>query len=413
MKPVYRVPSMEEIQEIPWNGYKAVSTFSGGGGSCLGMKMAGFKVLWASEFIAAAQDTYRANHTDTILDTRDIRLVTADEILESTGLKVGELDVLEGSPPCSAFSTAGKRDKHWGQAKSYSDGATQVVDDLFFEYARLLEGLQPKTFIAENVSGLIKGTAKGYFKNILARLKDCGYVVEARLLDSQWLGVPQARQRLIFMGVRNDLGVLPHFPDPFQYRYSVSDAIPSATGYRTHGGITSAGKPAPTILTHGNPHTFSEFIAYSEDNTNVDPETGHSLVVSRTQPIWHDDGCAYDPETGSRIDFGGTALEPEFEKASAGKEHRFFLLAPSKPSEPAPTVSATAGSSRGTAGVTHYEPRKFTLQELRRLCSFPDDFVLTGTYAQRWERLGRSVPPLMMKQIASSLRDQVLGKITS
>ncbi|MCZ7641411.1 MAG: DNA cytosine methyltransferase [Verrucomicrobia bacterium] len=79
----------------------------------------------------------------------------------------------KGSPPCASFSTAGKREKHWGKAKPYSD-TVQRTDDLFFEYIRLIEGLKPRVFVAENVSGLVKGVAKGYFLEILARLKACG-----------------------------------------------------------------------------------------------------------------------------------------------------------------------------------------------------------------------------------------------
>ncbi|MDO8605087.1 MAG: DNA (cytosine-5-)-methyltransferase, partial [Phaeospirillum sp.] len=156
--------------------------------------MAGYRVLWASEFIPAAQETYRANHPGSILDTRDIRKVRPQEILAAIGMKAGEVDLLDGSPPCASFSTAGKREAGWGEVKSYSD-VEQRTDDLFFEYARILKGIQPRVFVAENVSGLVKGTAKGYFLQILAALKGCGYRVEARLLDAQWLGVPQMRQR--------------------------------------------------------------------------------------------------------------------------------------------------------------------------------------------------------------------------
>ncbi len=138
-KPTYRVPSMAEIQALEPNGYKVVSTFSGCGGSCLGYRMAGYKVLWASEFIPAAQESYKANHPDSILDKKDIRQVQPEEILEATGLGMGELDVLDGSPPCASFSTAGKCERSWGQVKQYSD-TKQRTDDLFFEYARNLEG---------------------------------------------------------------------------------------------------------------------------------------------------------------------------------------------------------------------------------------------------------------------------------
>src|SRR5207249_1070705 len=151
--------------------------------------------------------------------------------LAALGKKAGEIDVLEGSPPCASFSTAGKREKGWGKIKAYSD-TRQRTDDLFFEFARLLEGLQPRVFVAENVSGLVKGTAKGFFLRILAALKACGYSVRARVLDAQWLGVPQARQRLIFIGVRADLGTEPIFPKPLPYRYSVREALPQLGAVR-------------------------------------------------------------------------------------------------------------------------------------------------------------------------------------
>lgn len=108
-KPPYRVPSMAEIEELPWNGLTVVSTFSGAGGSCLGFRMAGYKTLWASEFIAAARDVYQLNHAGVIMDGRDIRKVDPVLLLRRIGKKRGEVDVLEGSPPCASFSTAGKR----------------------------------------------------------------------------------------------------------------------------------------------------------------------------------------------------------------------------------------------------------------------------------------------------------------
>jgi len=225
-KPAYRVPLVSEIAKLKPCGLTVITTFAGCGGSSIGYRMAGYRVLWANEFVPAAQDSYRANMAKgTILDGRDVKEITAEEILKATGLKRGELDLLDGSPPCQAFSTAGKRERGWGVERSYEHGASQKNEDLFFEFVRLRDGMQPRAFVAENVSGLVKGTAKGYFLEILRGLKR-GYRVEARLLDAQWLGVPQARQRIIFVGVREDLGLDPAFPAPLPYRYSVREAIP-------------------------------------------------------------------------------------------------------------------------------------------------------------------------------------------
>jgi DNA (cytosine-5)-methyltransferase 1 len=349
-KPPYRIPSMAEIATVPRCGFKVASAFSGAGGSCLGYRMAGFEVVWASEFIEAAQDTYRANMSaGTILDTRDIRTVQPEDILQATGLKVGELDLFDGSPPCCSFSTAGKRQKDWGRVKKYSD-TEQRTDDLFFEFARLLQGLQPKTFVAENVSGLVKGVSIGHFDKIHAALESCGYLVDARLLDAQWLGTPQMRQRIIFVGVRKDLGLRPAHPKPLSYNYSIADACPWVTGEGTH--------------------------------PPVEPE---SWMKGKTGDEW------------DRI--GG-----------CGKSLKYFQLVRPDPNRPCPTVTA-AGGNPGLASVAHpNEKRKFSIAELKRICGFPDDFVLTGSYAKAHERLGRAVPPTMMKAVAETVRDEILMK---
>jgi len=326
-KPPYHISSMAEIQVLPWNGFKIISTFSGAGGSCLGYRMAGFKVVWANEFVPAAQETYRANmEPDCILDPRDVRTIKAKEILSATGLTEGGLDLFDGSPPCQAFSTAGKREKGWGKPKRYEHGTTQCNETLFDEYIRLLHGLMPKVFVAENVSGLVKGAAKGIFLEILSALKSCGYRVICRVLDAQWLGVPQCRQRVIFIGVRDDLGLEPVHPKPLPYRYTVRDALQ----YRIK---------VKTEMIIGNDH--------------------------------------FNPKWNS-VDHG-----------------------------PHPTIMTSPGKTSGYLREGA-ELRKFSIAELKCICAFPDDFILTGSYAQQWERLGNSVPPIMMKHIAVPIRDKIL-----
>ena len=249
IKPDYVIPSMAEIRNIVPNGLNVVSTFSGCGGTCLGYKMAGYKVLWASEFVGAAREVYALNHPSTILDSRDIRDVKGGDILNAVGMKTGDVDILEGSPPCSSFSTAGKMEESWNRTNHYSD-TMQRTDDLFWEFARLVNETQPKVFVAENVSGLIRGVSKGYFKQIYRILKDCGYRVDARLLDASWLGVPQARRRLFIQGVREDLNRSPVFPAPLSFRYNVSDVMPHIRKMKLGGGKhrwSLPGRPFSTI----------------------------------------------------------------------------------------------------------------------------------------------------------------------
>ena len=357
-KPPYAIPTMAEINELPWNGLKVASTFSGAGGSCLGYRMAGYRVVWANEFVPIAQDSYCANKAlDCYLDRRDIKLVQPEEILERTGLAVGELDLFDGSPPCQAFSTAGKREKGWGKKKQYEHGASQCNEQLFSEYIRLLDGLQPRVFVAENVSGLVKGTAKGYFLEILAGLKACGYRVKCKLLDAQWLGVPQSRQRTIFVGVRNDLNMEPVFPKPLPYRYSVRDALPwIMKAVHDTSGSFSCGEiqdePAPCVMTNRAGTHFVE--AHIEHH-------GFAKENERTN-----------------IDHVSPAI-----LASGAAQQRFEVV---------------TGTTR----------RKFTIPEVKRICAFPDDFILCGSYAQQWERLGNSVPPFMMRAVAEVIRDEIL-----
>lgn len=381
-KPPYSVPSMAEIAALPWNGYDVVSTFSGCGGSCLGYRMAGYRVRWASEFIPSARDSYKANHPDSILDPRDIRAVKPEEILAAIGKRPGELDLFDGSPPCASFSTAGKREAGWGKVKKYSD-TEQRTDDLFFEYVRILRGLRPKVFVAENVSGLVKGTAKGYFLEILAALKASGYRVTAKVLDAQWLGVPQMRQRLIFVGVREDLGVDPAFPRPLPYRYSVRDAIPWITAVGDNGGFGGGG--------------MKDASASASASIGASPQTGNgrfppSLVEAET-------------------DISRYAIGREWDRIGpGGKSDKYLQLSRPSLDAPCPTLTRAHGAT-SAAGVVHpTEKRRFSIAELRRICAFPDDFRLCGTYSQQWERLGRSVPPLMMAKVAVTIRDEVLPR---
>lgn len=339
--------SMAEINSEK-KEFTVVSTFSGGGGSSTGYKMAGLNVVWANELIDSARETYALNHPKTILDSRDIRTLSADDILKATGLKSGELDIFDGSPPCSAFSMAGKREDGWGVKKKYSDHAVQVVDDLFFEYARLLKGLQPKVFIAENVKGLVIGAAKGYFIEITRRLKDCGYKVKASVLDASYLGVPQARERVIFIGVRDDLGIDPSFSLPFRSRPSLQDALDSCNGLY------------------------------------VEPET--SMIKYAVGAEWR------------RLKIGEQST-------------KYFQLIRCDPRRPSPTITTTAGANSAASPTHPYECRKFSLAELRAICGFPPDYRLSGDFNQSAERLGRAVPPVMMMQIALHVKKEILGKI--
>ena len=382
-KPEYRVPLVSEINAMPRNGYKVASTFSGTGGSCLGYRMAGFDVVWANEFVPIAQESYKANAVETCaLDGRDIRQVTAADVFRATGLTEGELDIFDGSPPCQAFSTAGKRHKGWGKLKKYEHGAKQCNEQLFWEYIRLLNELKPKIFIAENVSGLLKGTAKGMFLEIMRDLKATGYNVKCKLLDAQWLGVPQRRQRAIFFGVRNDLNAEPIFPKPLSYQYTVRDALPWITklAVLTFNGDNEeiTNKPCVTIACTAQRSGFNR-----KETELIDTD------ISRY------------------------AIGKEWDNLAPGEQSKkYFNCIKTHPDKVSEKIMASSGHFPSAAQPLHpFERRKFTIEEVKRLCSFPDDFILTGSYAQQWERLGRAVPPVMMMHIAKTIQLEILEKL--
>lgn len=388
-KPPYRVPLVAETAQEPRNGLVVASTFSGGGGSCYGYELAGYTVAWANEMVQASRDTYRANHPHTVLDPHDIRLVQPQDVLDAAGLAPGELDLLDGSPPCQSFSMAGRRSGGWGKTIKHGDGTEQISDDLFFEFIRLLEGLQPRTFVAENVRGLVTGVAKGQFKRILAGLKAPGYRVGARLLDASWLGVPQARHRLIFVGVREDLGLAPVFPRPLPYQYTLRDALPELHsddyismqyGPKNPVRQSSADSPAPTAMASGlGGVRHGQFFL----NT-VEPETRltgkQARIAAQLRP----------GQNGSEVT-GGSWFSTHRDQWDA----------------PASTVLAQDGGA-ACNNIHPDQTRRMSIAELRRICGFPDDYVLTGTYAEQWARLGNAVPPPMTAAVASVLRDEVL-----
>lgn len=433
-RPPYKRPTLKAIRRRKRNGLTVVSTFSSSGGSTTGYLGAGFSVLAAVEFIPEAAKSYRANHPTTNLLERDIREVTAQDLLDAAGLKKGELDVLDGSPPCEPFSSAGKREAGWGKENAYS-GTFQRSDDLFFEYARLVEGIQPRTFVAENVKGLVLGKARGYYREILRRLKACGYRVEARVLDAQWLGVPQHRERVIFIGVREDLERDPVFPHPLPYRFTMRDACPhlgSAEGLvatrNGHGFIDrdlDVDEPAPTVMAQGGDPTRSSLKVVDNGGTGF---SERALSLDEPAPTVIARGSNGNGPTvvhDNRSPGGQSSLrdrldEPAPTITTRNKDHLHvhgeveqvvgnegFEPKFGSPDQPHPTITASGARTSGEIKVGGHR-RMFTIEELKSICGFPPDYVLTGSFGKQWERLGDAVPPPMMEAIARSLRDEVL-----
>lgn len=187
---------------IEYHGKKVFGTFICGGGSTMGYKLAGFDHFGGVEFDAKVAAVYRKNHDPKYLFVEDIR-----EFNKRTDIpaELYDLDLLDGSPPCSSFSMAGNRDKDWGKKKQFREGqAFQRLDDLVFEYIETIRILQPKVALLENVKGLITGNAKAYAKNMKIAFEAAGYRVQVFLLNAASMGVPQKRERVFFIGLRKD-----------------------------------------------------------------------------------------------------------------------------------------------------------------------------------------------------------------
>jgi DNA (cytosine-5)-methyltransferase 1 len=185
------------------NGLKVFGTFICGGGSTMGYKLAGFEHLGGVEIDPPIADVYKTNHNPKYLYVEDIReFAKRTEFPED----LYNLDILDGSPPCSSFSMAGNREKDWGKEKVFREGqAKQRLDDLFFDYIKLAKKLQPKVVIAENVKGMLQGNAKTYVKRVKDEFEKAGYKVQLFLLNAASMGVPQKRERVFFICQRNDL----------------------------------------------------------------------------------------------------------------------------------------------------------------------------------------------------------------
>jgi len=349
------IPKLDDIVKIPFNGFNVISTFSGAGGSSLGYRMAGFRVLWVNEFMQKARDTYKINaSSSTVINGKDIRELDYTDILNEIKLDIGEIDILDGSPPCASFSTQGKRDKDWGKVKSYSK-TKQRTDDLFFEYIRLVKTLKPKVFVAENVSGLVKGRAKGYFLEILKEFKKCGYNVKVKLLKAHWLYVPQMRERIFFIGIRNDLNKEPQFPKPKINMTKIRDVLP-----------------------------FLNNNSMSDDDINWVKEN------TRMGQLWK------YTKRGTNFQRAGLEL--------FGKKGSYFGQYRVSPDKPCNTILTTP--------LYHWDLCRFlTIPEIKLFSTFPEDYKLTGSFSDRFERIGRAVPPFMMKEIAIIIRDKILNKI--
>lgn len=332
---------------------KVFSTFSCGGGSTMGYKLAGFDVIGNLEFDERKNAAYVANHHPRYSYCEDIRdFRKRDDLPE----ELYHLDILDGSPPCKSFSIAGSREETWGvEVEKY--GHTQVWDDLFFELVALADKLKPKVVIAENVKGLLLGEAVKYVSRIYDAFERAGYYCQHFLLDASKMGVPQKRERVFFICLRKDIA------EPFLSTKDLFTVAPSIS-------MDFAERPIP----------YGEFADY-EGDAITQPK-----LLKYYKDRKHGDVAVSD------------AVERNGDKRAFFNQQYLYEE----------NVSYTLTAHRDSI-VPFNHPHWLSRQETCSIATFPQDYDFNGT--PFWEMCGRAVPPVMMAHISSNVYDQWLSKI--
>lgn len=433
----------EQLLDAAWTAHlrprengalTVVSTFSGCGGSSLGYRIVGYKPRLAVEWDDHAVATYRLNYPDTPLYHGDIGELSVSSCLDLAGLQPGKLDVLDGSPPCQGFSTAGRRQ------------LDDPRNNLFREYVRLLRGLQPRAFVMENVSGMVKGKMLLVFAEDMRELRSCGYQVSCRLLDAKWFRVPQSRQRVIFIGMRNDLNVQPTHPRAERKPFTVADACPWLRSLEFRTGARGEGwNPynKQFDLNREPVNTIPKTAARNGEGQQAFPvigafttgwNAGETLdLQNEPAPSVQKSGIAGSASTqfGVTAELGDGPVGYLPAPPMAGKTARVARsLQPGQNGSSSPHVRvgtwhslvklhtdrpAATVTKQGSFGgqprlIAPQNLRGLSIGEVRRLCSFPDQFQFPESGKPRkdwelaWARLGNSVPPFLMRAIAAHIK---------
>jgi DNA (cytosine-5)-methyltransferase 1 len=333
------------------------SCFACGGGSTMGYKLAGFDVLGCNEIDPKMMEAYKANHNPKYaylepIQTFKLRTDLPDELYN--------LDILDGSPPCSSFSMAGNREKDWGIEKVFREGqAEQVLDTLFFDFIDLAKKLQPKVVVAENVSGLMMGSAKSYVREIYKQFNEAGYYCQHWLLDASDMGVPQKRERIFFICLRKDLS------KKFLYRKDIFTYVPKLD-----------------LKFNEKKINFKEFYQKGVCNTSHKKDSNLFKIWQKRQPSDKSIGDIYRRE-----------------------ENRLscFTVMLIKPNEVPPTFT------RQDRTILYEEYRSVNTSEACCIGSFPQDYKFGKT--NYGYLIGMSVPPVMTAQIATKIYNQWLKHI--
>ena len=371
-----------------------ISFFAGGGGSSAGYKLAGGDGLFVNEFQQVAVDTYLANWPDTPHICGDIKKVTGQQIMEMTGLKVGELDILDGSPPCPPFSMSGTKKKGWNKEKTAYGMKQKNIEDLTWEMNRIAGEMKPKVIICENVKGLTMEYAKQHLDRMVTDFDALGYTTTFKVLNGIHFGVPQKRQRVFIVSVRND----------------VLDDIGMSWMLIYNGNIFPASvNEEPTL------EDAIGDLRFDNENSVEAYELRESMKKSAKYK-W----LKRLPKNPDKVvSVGDDVVGPWWDKVIAHKKKMGWENNPERkssfyqsrrvPWNQASHTLSEQGLQTSLAVHLHVEEdRVYTTKESKRIMTLPEDFVLTGTLNEKLARIGLMVAPIMMKYVAESIYEKVL-----
>lgn len=328
--------------------FTTIELFAGAGGLALGIEKAGFDTLGLIEFDKDAADTLRRNRPEWRVIHDDIANISCQDLTEYFNLKVGELDLLSGGAPCQSFSYAGKR-----------LGLEDARGTLFYHYAKFLEQLQPKMFLFENVRGLLTHDKGRTYQTITDIFESTGYTIQKQVLNAWDYGVPQKRERLITIGIRNDLldKISFSFPTPHDYKPVLRDILLDCP--------KSEGTP------------YSE---YKRKIFEMVPPGGYWRDIPEDVAKEYMKSCWF------------------MEGGRTGILRRLSLDEPS-------LAVLTSPSQKQTDRCHPLEPRPFTVRENARCQSFPDDWQFCGSTSSQYKQVGNAVPVNLAMDIAKKIRE--------
>lgn len=359
--------------------WTAIDLFCGAGGLSEGFRQAGFHVLAGQDFDEAAGATFSATHRDATFLGGPIQKVTARQLLKAAGAKKGEVDVLVGGPPCQGYSVY-----------NHQRGTDDPRAGLFREYLRIVEGVQPRWLVMENVTGITSIAGGSLVEEITDAMRRLGYRVDMRVLKAEVFGVPQERRRVFFIATRDDSVI--RFP-----------AATHGVGLNPYVTVWDAISDLP-VVKNGEQHDSLRYAKVAQNPCQAMLRGDRKTVDNHSPPrlaAVNEARMRHIPPGGSWRDIPLELLPKGMQKAKRS-DHTKRYGRPRK-TDLACTILTKCDVHWG-AFIHPVQDRAITVREAARLQSFPDSFVFQGGRTEQYVQVGNAVPPILGRQVAEAVR---------